>query len=105
MTGAPSIVPSGTWKISFWDTGWLRLFPHLVVPSSEAEDALIWIDAGGCLMVFYGENLGISGLKHGKLRIASMDTHEENQTTEDVQDHPKRFWDRDTFFAWIYVEA
>lgn len=56
-------------------------------------------------MVFYGENLGISSLKHGKLRIASMDTHEENQTTKDVQDHPKRFWDRDTFFAWIYVEA
>lgn len=52
------LVPSGTWKIGSYRIprpGWLRLFPHLVVPSSEAEDALIWIDAGWCLMVFMGK--------------------------------------------------
>lgn len=26
--------------------GWLRMFPHLVIPESEAVDALIWVDAG-----------------------------------------------------------
>ena len=31
--------------------GWLRMFPHLVVPQSEAEDALIWVDAGAALEI------------------------------------------------------
>ena len=26
--------------------GWLRMFPHLIVPESEVEDTLIWVDAG-----------------------------------------------------------
>ena len=26
--------------------GWLRVFPHLVIPEAEAVEELVWVDAG-----------------------------------------------------------
>ncbi|CAK9006214.1 unnamed protein product [Durusdinium trenchii] len=43
-----ALVPEDCLQFSghYGSAGWLRMFPHLVVPSSEADDALIWVDAG-----------------------------------------------------------
>ncbi|CAJ1383289.1 unnamed protein product [Effrenium voratum] len=43
-----ALVPPDCLQFSghYGDAGWLRMFPHLVIPESEAVDALIWVDAG-----------------------------------------------------------